>query len=464
VDPGTLARSLDRVTRVLVPGVDDVSRFEEPARGDRGQAALVVAPATVDELRAIVRIAVGAGVHVLPQGANTGLVGGSVPPVDPPTVVLSTERLRSAVTIDVDDATATVYAGTRLSELNAAAAEHGLQLPIDLGADPAVGGMIATNTGGSRVMRYGPMRRYVLAAEIVAADDDASVFGSRSALRKDSRGLDATQLAVGSGGTLGVITAAVIDLVALPRSTQTWWLAVDDTDHVVELLAAFERRRPGAISAFEFVSGAALERTLSVAGAPPNPFGDGIPKAAVLAEWSLDTDDVAGVENDVDTAFSAGLLVDGRLVDPAAAWGLRHRVSERLRMLGVVLGHDVSVPRSALMAVRRLAIDAVADLTPNAVMCDFGHAGDGGLHLNVLFPTASGPPSDELRSAIRHTIDDLVIAAGGSYSAEHGLGPLNAERWLATTPPVEQRLVAALKHTVDPHRILGHPAHPYNRL
>ena len=121
---------------------------------------------------------VAEGVRLLPQGANTGLVGASVPPADPPTVVLSTERLRSAPVIDVDGTTATVAAGTRLSELNEAAAVHGLQLPIDLGADPAIGGMIATNTGGSRVLRYGPMRRYVLAAEVVAADDDASVFGS----------------------------------------------------------------------------------------------------------------------------------------------------------------------------------------------------------------------------------------------------------------------------------------------
>ena len=129
-----------------------------------------------------------------------------------------------------------------------------------------------------------------------------------------------------------------------------------------------------------------------------------------------------------------------------------------------MLGHDVSVPRSSLMEVRRRAIDAVAVLAPAAVMCDFGHAGDGGLHLNVLFPNEVGPPSEQQQAAIRRAIDDLVIAAGGSYSAEHGLGPLNAERWLATTPPIEQHLVAALKDIVDPHRILGHPAHPYNRL
>ena len=464
MDVDRLAGLFEGVTTVLAPGVDDVARFEEPARGERGHAALVVVPTSLDEVRDVVRIARSEAIYLLPQGANTGLVGASVPPADPLTVVLSTERLRSAVTIDAESATATVGAGTRLSELNDAAAAHGLQLPIDLGADPAIGGMIATNTGGSRVLRYGPMRRSVLAVELVVADDEASVVGSRVALRKDSRGLDATQLAVGSGGTLGVITGAVVDLVAVPRSTQTWWLAVADTSRVIELLALLDRRRPGALSAFELVSRAALERTLGAAGSPPNPFGDSVPNAAILAEWSLDADDVTGVEDDVDAAFSADLVSDGRLVDPAAAWGLRHRVSESLRLLGVVVGHDVSVPRRSLMDVRHRAIEAVAALAPQAVMCDFGHAGDGGLHLNVLFPTECGPPTDEQRSAIRRAVDDLVIAAGGSYSAEHGLGPLNAERWLANTPPIERRLVAAVKDTVDPHRILGHPAHPYNRV
>jgi FAD/FMN-containing dehydrogenase len=212
------------------------------------------------------------------------------------------------------------------------------------------------------------------------------------------------------------------------------------------------------------VSRPALERTLALDGAPPNPFGTTVPAVAVLAEWSLDGGELANVEDDVDEAFAAGLLSDGRLVDPAAAWGLRHRVSESLRTYGVVLGHDVSAPLPSLMDVRQRAIDAVTAVAPQAVMCDFGHAGDGGLHLNVLVPRELGPPRPELRAAIRRSIDEIVAAAGGSYSAEHGLGPLNAERWLATTPPIERRLVAALKDVVDPHRILGHPGHPYNRL
>jgi FAD/FMN-containing dehydrogenase len=456
-----LARRLGDVAPVLVPGRDDVARFDEPARGERGRAALVSTPATADEVADVVRICVAERVRMLPQGANTGLVGASVAPADPPTVVLSTERLCPTLDIDADAATATVGAGTRLSELNAAAAEHGLHLPIDVSSDPAIGGMVATNTGGCRVLRYGPMRRYVLAADIVAADEAASPLGSRNALRKDSRGLDVTQLAVGSGGTLGVVVGAVVGLVPLPRSAQTWWLAVDVPDRVPQLLALLERRRPGALSAFEVVSRAPLERTLATEGSPPSPFGEALPEVAVLAEWSF-ADDAPGVEDDIDAAFGAGLIADGRLVAPATAWALRHRISDSLRAYGVVLGHDVAVPRSVLMDVRRRATAAVAELAPDAVMCDFGHAGDGGLHLNVLVPADAGPPSPVLAGAIRAAIDDVVLSVGGSYSAEHGLGPLNAERWLATTPPLEQRLVTALKNTVDPHRLLGHPAHPYN--
>jgi FAD/FMN-containing dehydrogenase len=306
------------------------------------------------------------------------------------------------------------------------------------------------------------MRRYVLGVELVAADAEASVFGRIGTLRKDSRGLDTVHLAVGSGGTLGVVTRAAVALVALPRSRQTWWLAIERPAATVELLAHLDRLRPGSISAFEFVSREAMARTLAAPGAPANPFGAVI-TAAVLAEWSFAGDAADGIEDDIAAAADSRLITDGRLVDTAAAWGLRHRVSDSLRTFGVVLGHDVSVPRSSLMDVRQLAIDAVAALAPLAVMCDFGHVGDGGLHLNVLFPTESGPPTDEQRVAIRRSIDDLVTVAGGSYSAEHGLGPLNADRWLATTPVIEQRVVGALKDTLDPLRILGHPAHPYNR-
>jgi len=323
--------------------------------------------------------------------------------------------------------------------------------------------MIGTNTGGNRMLRYGSMRRYVLGVAVVAANESASVFGRLSAVRKDSRGIDAVQLAVGSGGTLGVITRAVVGLVAVPASTETWWLAVEQPANAIELLALLDARRPGAISAFEFVARSAMVRTLAAPGAPANPFGDAVPEASILAEWTLPGVD-AGVADDIEAAFASGLITDGRLVDASSAWALRHGVSDALRTDGVVLGHDISAPLGAVMSMRSDAIDAIGTVAPNAVVCDFGHVGDGGLHLNVLIPADSGPPSRELAAAIRRAVDDVVARHGGSYSAEHGLGPLNAERWLADTPPIEQRMIASLKSVLDPQRLLGHPGHPYNLL
>ena len=207
-----------------------------------------------------------------------------------------------------------------------------------------------------------------------------------------------------------------------------------------------------------------MERTLAASGAPPNPFGAGVPEASVLAEWSFADDGTADIAGDVDAAFGRGLVSDGRLVDPASAWALRHGVSDALRTYGAVLGHDISAPLGSLMPMRTAAIAAVRKVAPDAVVCDFGHAGDGGLHLNVLLPSEPVPPSPDLAAAIRSAVDDVVARHGGSYSAEHGLGPLNAARWLADTPRIEQRMVAALKDVVDPQRILGHPGHPYNLI
>jgi FAD/FMN-containing dehydrogenase len=465
VDPAHLTDVFDGAARVLVPGRDDITRFEEPTRGATGRASLVVQPATVDEVREVARRAVAAGVRLLPQGANTGLVGASVPPADDPCVVLSLDLLSSSQPdVDVANASALVSAGTRLTALNDAVARHGLQLPIDLAADPAIGGMIATNTGGNRMVRYGPMRRYVLGVEVVAADADATVYGRLGGVHKDSRGIDPVQLAVGSGGTLGVITRAVVALTRSPRATETWWLAVDEPSTAVDLFARLDARRPGTITAFEFVARTAMERTLAAPGAPPNPFGSAVPAASVLVEWSFPGDATGDLADEVDAMFSQGLVTDGRLVDGSVAWTLRHGVSDALRTFGVVLGHDISPPIGTLMPMRAAAIDAIAEVAPDVVVCDFGHAGDGGLHLNVLVPNELGPPSAELAGRIRAAVDEVVARYGGSYSAEHGLGPLNAERWLADTPPIEQRMVAAIKGVVDPRRILGHPGHPYNLL
>ncbi len=441
----------------------ELARFEQPARGTGGQAAAVALPRCVDELRELVREAYQHRIALLPQGANTGLVGGSVPTNEGDMVVVSLERL-SSIEVFRHERLAVVGAGVRLSQLNAAAAIHGLHLPVDLSADPMLGGMIATNTGGSRVLRYGAMKNHVVSVQAVGADADASIIGDLDRVQKDSRGLDVAQLLIGSGGTLGVIVGAVIALSPMPTRVETWWLALDDPLRASELYSVLRSRRPTLLSAFEFVSANALSRTMSLDGAPGNPFGSVVPEGAVLAEWSSVTaSDLDGLEDDIAEVAGLGLIADGVLSDPAAAWGIRHRVSESLRHYGLVLGHDVSVPLDQVMYARRDMIAAVGEVSPTSVVCDFGHVGDGGLHLNLLV-SADEPSLADLRVQVRMCIDEIVKSRGGSYSAEHGLGPLNAQRWAAETPPMEQDLVRALKAVVDPRGILGHPEHPYNRL
>jgi FAD/FMN-containing dehydrogenase len=446
-----------------LPGLltTDLAAYEQPWRGEAGKARAVVRPRDVNEVRDIVRWAVRERVRLLPQGANTGLVGASTPDTDGQSVVLSTERLTDELRIDTVERVAHVDAGVRLSALNAAAAEHGLHLPIDLAADPTLGGMIATNTGGTRVLRYGALRQHVVNVPSVAATAGADTFGYRPALGKDSRGLDMAQMMVGSGGALGIVTEVTVRLTPLPTQRATWWI-LPTSEHVVVDLLLFLQQAGDGLSAFELVSTNAM---MAAAHAPEQvrlPFAlDAITDDAALIEWvGPGSEDLADV---LQQAANRGLVDDAVEMPPDAAWAVRHAVTDGMRTMGTVLGHDVAVSRRLLGGIRTEARKKVAKIAPRARLCEFGHAGDGGLHLSVLFPHDVEPPTDAERTAIRNALDDLV-ASVGTYSAEHGLGPLNAKRWLATASPMEQAVVKALKLALDPVGILGHPGHPYNLL
>ena len=445
-----------------LPGllVTDLGAYEQPWRGEPGKARAVVRPSSLDEVRDVVRWAVRERVRLLAQGANTGLVGASTPDRAGDAIVLSTERLITPLSIDPVERTAVVGAGVRLSALNDAAAHHGLHLPIDLAADPTLGGMIATNTGGTRVLRYGALRHHVLDVQAVAATSDADVFGHGTALRKDSRGIDIGQLIVGSGGALCIVTQVTVSLTPLPTQRATWWILPTE-NREIDLLHFFERAGDG-LSAFELISANAM----AAAGHAPErvrlPFPlDAITDAAALIEWiGPGSEHVAEL---FQQAAERGLVRDAVEMPADSAWAVRHAITDGLRTMGTVLGHDVAVPRRRIPEVRNAARATVAEVAPRARLCEFGHVGDGGLHLSVLFPHDVDPPTDAERSEIRRAVDDLV-AADGTYSAEHGLGPLNAQRWLATTSPMERAVVKTLKQALDPLGILGHPRHPYNLL
>ena len=452
-----LARELGR-SAVLRADRDDTTRYSTPARGPAGAAVDVVRPASTDEVRHVVRWARSHRIRLLTQGANSGLVGASTPPAEPlegGLVVLSTERLRDGLRIDVADRSAVAPAGLRLSELNAAAAVHGLWFPIDLGADPSIGGMVATDTGGARMLRHGDVRRNTLGVEVVLADEGVSVLDTLRTFRKRNEGVDPTDLFVGSSGALGIVTRAALTLSVRPAETAAAWIPLDDPADAVTLLNHLEARLDPLLSAFEVVSAAALAAAAAV----------GHPLALRPAPWAALVE-VAGPsgcgDHLVSAASSAPIDTAGALVlPPDRAWAVRHAVTEGLARSGRVVGHDVAVPRAALPDLVTRAAAAVGERWPGAVVADFGHWGDGGVHLNVVFP-----PDEVTDGSTVEDVHDVVFALavdefGGTFSAEHGVGPTNATWWRRTAPPAAVELIGAMRSVCDPLDLLGHPGLPY---
>jgi FAD/FMN-containing dehydrogenase len=438
---------------------EDLTAYERPARGSGGPAAAVVRPASTDEVRTVLRWARARRVRLLPQGANTGLVGASVPlPDGPPVVVLSTERLVHGLDLDAGGATAVVPAGLRLSALNDAAAGHDLWFPIDLAADPSVGGMVATNTGGARMLRHGDVRRRVLGVEAVIADADVTVVDDLSVLRKDNTGIDLSSLFIGSSGTLGVVTRVAVELSRRPAETACMYVIPAGPARAVEVLAVLEERLGPLLSAFEVMSAESVAAAVGHVDGVRAPFGNRAdpPTVTVLVEAAGPEGTGAFLLDAVGAAVDSGAATDAVAVPAPDAWGLRHALSEGLRRSGHVLGFDVSVPRPALADFRDRVRARVATELPSAVVADFGHWGDGGMHCNLVF--AEAPPTATERAQAREIVFGTAVDdCGGSFSAEHGIGPHNIDWWRRTTPAGNQRVLHALKNLFDPVGILGHP-------
>lgn len=456
---------LDELEEVLGPAAlltdpIDLARHTEPFRGPRGATPAVVRPSSVEEVREVVRWARRHRQRLLPQGANTGLVAASTPPPTggPATVVVSTDRLAGDLRVDPVDRAAVVGAGTRLSALEAAAAPHGLTLPIDLGADPSIGGMVATNTGGARMLRHGDVRRHVLGVRAVVADEGCTVVDELTTLRKHNNGPSLSQAFVGSSGAFGIITDVAVELEALPAARACAWVIPVGDDQALEALLLLERGYGTWLEAFEVVSREALAAGLPLSDAA-RPFGEREPELAVLVELSGRADVEDRLVEALADLFDAGLLEDAVVADAGRAWLPRHGISEGLRRLGTVVGSDVSVPRPALPRFRRVARERVAQRFPGAIVADFGHWGDGGVHCNVVLPDGAG--AEEV-AAVRELVLGLAVREfGGSFSAEHGIGPVNADWWRATVPPATRALVEGMKQLFDPLGVLGHPGLPF---
>jgi FAD/FMN-containing dehydrogenase len=427
----------------------DLAAYESGWRYGHGKARLLCKPRTPEAVASAVALCRAAGVPVQPIGANTGLVAASNPDDSGEMIVLSLERLSKTVQYFPEDGTVLVDGGVLLSQLNEELKKHGRTFPIDLGADPQIGGMIVTNTGGSRLVRYGDVRANLLGVEVVLPTGE--ILSELRRLAKNNTGLDAKQLFVGTSGAFGIVTRATLRTWPLPKQTAGALVCAHSGGAVVELLQRIEPHVGDFLSAFEAISKNATEAVLRHGSLDRQPFADGAPAYAVLVELqcslppeTLDLEDVLGMAlADAMEEMPEGIddVVVGDVED---FWSIRHQVSESLREDGVVLGLDVSTPRGDMARFTSEVERRVGEVAPDVRVCDFGHWGDGGSHLNLVLDSSleSGALA-VLKSQLQELVYGICVDEfGGSYSAEHGVGPHNIKAYHRYTNPLVREICA----------------------
>jgi FAD/FMN-containing dehydrogenase len=447
-------------TQVLTDTAD-TAPFVTDWRGRyHGAALCVVRPGDTGEVARVVAACAQEGVAIVPQGGNTGLVGGATPRGGE--VLVSLTRLNRIRQVDVDNATITVDAGCTLAAVQAAAANAELLFPLSLAAEgtATIGGNLSTNAGGVQVLRYGNARELALGLEVVLAD--GRVWDGLRGLRKDNTGYDLKQLFIGAEGTLGLITAAVLKLFPLPRVRLTAWLAVADPAAAVRLLRQLRGRGGERVTAFEIVARPALDLVLRHIPGARDPLAQKH-DWQVLVELSDSHADAdlhglfeAVVADDLAQGHVLDAVVAASEAQAEALWALRENISEAQKREGISIKHDIALPVSRIAEFIARANALLAQNFPGVRIVCFGHIGDGNLHYNQSKAAAQDNADFIERSAaVNRVVHDLVAALGGSISAEHGLGQLKREEILRYKSDVEMVLMRTVKQALDPSGILN---------
>ena len=428
----------------------------------RGKALAVVRPGNTDEVAQVVRVCAAAGASIVAQGGNTGLVGGSVPDDSGRQVLLSLTRMNRVRAIDSANATITLEAGCVLKVAQEAAAQQSMLLPLSLAAEGSctIGGNLATNAGGTQVLRFGNARDLCLGLEVVTAQGE--VWNGLTGLRKDNTGYDLRDLMIGSEGTLGIITAATMTLHPLPAAQLTAFAACHDLASCVALLELARRHLGAALTGFEVMGDAALELVAKHFPQLPRPL-PATPWTVLLecADAHSESQAREGVEALLQAAMERGHVGDAVLAESVAQaralWHVRESIPLAQSLEGPNIKHDIALPVSAIPQFVQRTDAALQAAFRGSRVINFGHLGDGNLHYNLQAAPGVSQQQflDRQESAVNRIVYDAVVALGGSISAEHGIGSLKREELRERKSPVALAMMKAIKRALDPNNTLN---------
>ena len=443
---------------------EDIQVFVTEQRDKyRGTSPLILLPKTAEEVSNILKFCNENQIEIVPQGGNTGLVGGAIPTDDNSQIILNLKRINQTISHDRSNSTITVGAGMILANLRQIAEDNEQLFPVSLAAEGScqIGGNIATNAGGVNVLRYGSMRDQVLGLQMVLANGD--IIDDLGGLRKDNTGYNLKALFMGSEGTLGIITAATLKLHPAHRQKETAFVAVENPQKAIEFFSLAQKMSGDTLVAFEIMPRIGLEFVIDHMGGR-DPMDDKydwyilIECASSLDETVLDLPRLMGLM--VTEGFEKDLIIDGVLPknqkETDEIWKLRENLSEAQKFEGGSIKHDISVPISKIPEFLEKATAATCAQIPNLRPVPFGHIGDGNLHFNLSQPIGADKAEFlaqwERLNKITH---DITAELGGSISAEHGIGRMKIEELERYKSPLQITLMRHIKKALDPNAIMN---------
>ena len=442
---------------------EDIAPYLTETRGlYHGATALVLKPGTTEEVAAIMTLASETKTPVVPASGRTGHVGGAVPREEGTDIVLSLERMTNIRKIDTAGNFMVVDGGVILAEAQKVAADNDRLFPLSLGSEGSarIGGNLATNAGGTAVLAYGNMRNLCLGLEVVLPTGE--IWNGLRSLKKDNTGYDLRDLFIGAEGTLGIITGAVLKLFPRPKGHQVAFAGVASPEKALELFNLAATRCASALTGFELMAEMAFAFTVKHTEGARNPLSATYPWYTLIDVSTSDSQESADamITALLEEALEQGLVEDAVIAkseaEIAELWHMRETMSEAQKPEGGSIKHDVSVPVSAVPAFLREADAAVMAAVPGARICAFGHLGDGNIHYNISQPEGADKAAFLARwGEVNAIVHAIVLAHGGSISAEHGIGRLKRDELARIREPIEIELMQRIKKAFDPAGIMN---------